>query len=148
MGFCRISPLIYALIGSVQVMTGPYFLNFSTLVVSFDASDVSAIDVRRGTTKSFHFADFPCPPPDVQWHGFRDYHPFVVPPPTFLDQMREISPTFPKGDCDLLPWIDPPSAHLSILSVNPPIVPSGKPAMALRQRHRPTLPLETGATYT
>lgn len=58
-----------------------------SFMASFDPIEMSTQD-GDGSTKSFNFADFPCPPPQVDLHG-KPYQPFLVPPPSLLDQLRK-----------------------------------------------------------
>ena len=142
-----VSPTIYAVIEKLIVtMSGNSELSgYGPLTVSFDPADMSTIDGDGdGSTKSFNFADFPCPPSAVNLNG-QQYQPWVVPPPTFLDQMRRDFVGFTGDDCNVPLWFDPPKVLISQSSVNGPRLPSQHTPP---QRHRrvPDLPLETAGT--
>lgn len=137
-------PSVYAVIESFTITATDgrvWATDFFT--ASFDPEEMSTKD-GDGTTKSFNFGDFPCPPPSVELNG-QPYQPFWAPPPSLLDQMGKGDPDFLRDitgePCVLGDWIDPPHPVHSVLSVNPAVLPP--PEKRPQQRRAQALPLET-----
>ena len=91
---------------------GPVGGKYTTITWSFAPRKLSTIEGRGGPTKSFNFADLPCPPASVSSADWYNYKPGQPHKPLIaaVPQLFQLNPLFENCSVDIYGGYDPPCA--------------------------------------
>ena len=134
------SPFAYVKFPTIEASNacGPVGGKYTSVTWSYAPGELSTVEGRLGPSKSFNFADLPCPPPAVaaaDWYNYypgERYSPIIAPVP----QLYKLDPAFANCTLDIYQGYDPPSA----LTPQTALTPSTTQA-AIAQSYVTTLPI-------
>jgi hypothetical protein len=131
-GFTYYSPYIYIQFATIDARDNCGFLGgkYTSITWSFLPDEISTIEGLAGVTKSFNFADLPCPPADLKarlssigaYDGSWSYSPVIAPPA----QLTRLDPAWASCIPDDLNGYDPPHVltPASVLAFTTPPIPT------------------------
>lgn len=109
------SPYAYVVFQTIEAgdKCGTIGGKYTSITWSFKPGELSTVEGRLGKTKSFNFADLPCPPASVaaaDWYNYRGpeepYKPIIAAVP----QLFQLDPLFKNCTVDIFEGYDPPRA--------------------------------------
>ena len=101
----RVSPSVYVVFESIKASDGCNQIGpaFAQQTATLPAGVLSTI-AHDGATRSFNFADLPCPPASIPWDGSSPYKPRIAPP----SYLKNLDPAFANCIAGEGQGVDPP----------------------------------------
>lgn len=91
---------------------GPIGGKYTSITWSFKPGELSTVEGRLGSTKSFNFADLPCPSASVaagDWYNYKHGEPYR-PQIAAVPQLFQLDPLFKNCSVNMYEEVDPPRA--------------------------------------